>query len=79
MAGPVILAPFWIAVVGSGIQAESGGISVLLVSDSAERDAFLSKRALVAKNGVVFFTARFRPREFQERVVLWILYNHFNN
>ena len=59
VAGPVIPAPFGVAVVGTGVQAESGGIAVLLVSQSAERHAFLSQRAFVAENGVVLFTARF--------------------
>ena len=76
VAGPVILAPFGVAVVGSGVQAESGGIAVLLIPDSAERHAFLSERALVAKNGVVLFTARLRPREVQEPVFGRVVHNH---
>ena len=77
MPGPVILAPPGIAVVGSGVQAESGGIPVLLVSNRAERHALLPARALIPKNRVVLLAPRLRPSKLQEPVFSRVVYNHF--
>ena len=79
MSSAIVFAAFRIAVIGARKQSLSGGVAILLVSNCAERHAFLPARALIQENGIILLAPRLRPSKLQESVFSRVVYNHFPN